>query len=611
MSEIELSKLATELVKQFSKPIFNGIGKLAKEKREKLEVVLNTCFTNYLIRNYDKYSKTKTILYRDAPVNLREFYVRTDLQSAFSNTIKECDFLDEIVANQRIIISGTAGSGKSTFCKSIFLDLVEKPIGIIPIFIELRQLNSDKTDSLLDFVLNYLNEFESNFSKEQLEYSLTLGKVLLIFDGFDELNNEFRDKYEKEIVKLATKYQNVLVIVSSRPDQRFQSWEEFHAYKILPLDKDKAKELIHKLNYDQQVKIKFWDALDKELFDKHESFASNPLLLTMMLLTYEQIAEIPNKIHLFYEQAFLTLFNKHDSLKNLYKRKSYSTLPLDDFKKLLSAFSVVSYADKKYYFKEDEITKYLAKALKLSGISINENLFFKDLLDTVCIMQRDGNGYTFTHRSFQEYFTAIFIVNYPSENKFQLIDKIAFTNSGDDVISMAFDINQDLIELEWIMPRIERMISHLSIIPETPEGKVILLSKLYNYLKIYEIGNKNGDYQISFVLYDSNDDDTRFIHHLYRIYKDEFVSAGRNRLKKKTKSDDKLIQYLLENAKNNVGQIDLTNVSQMNNEVMLLIDESDCYEYVSGNVNFAKEKLELLRIKHVNKQKELSELLFN
>jgi hypothetical protein len=612
VKELDPNKIAVELVKQFAKPIFEGVGKLTTDAHDKLKVTLNTCFSKYITRSYDKYSKTKTLLYRDAPVNLKDFYVRTDLELGFGDKIKESDFIEQLKSNKRVIISGTAGSGKSTFCKSIFLDLVEKPIGIFPIFVELRHLNSDENTSLFDFILKSLTEIEPTFTKSQLDYSLTLGKVLLIFDGFDELNNELREKYEKEVVNIAGKYHNILMLLSSRPDGRFQSWEEFYTYRILPLDKEKSKALISKLDYDRQVKRKFLEILDQKLFEQHESFASNPLLLTMMLLTYEQIAEIPNKIHLFYEQAFLTLFNKHDSLKSLYKRKSHSNLPLDDFKKLLAAFSIVSYADRKYYFSEDEINKYLKNALKISGMELDEKLFLKDLLDTVCIMQKDGNGYTFTHRSFQEYFTSIFLVTNASENKFKLIDKIAFVNDRDDVIPMVFDINKDLLEQEWIVPRMESMVTELSIVPDTTEGKVKLLSLMYKGLTVHEGDEQEEQCCIAFRLYSREGDHTRFFHMLYKIYGNEMREYHKNHDVQITgnQAHTQLISLILENHGETNNFLSLENISEIDDEIITLIYQSNCYKHLDRNLNYIKEKLISLREKYANKQEELSDLLF-
>ncbi|MEL4430165.1 NACHT domain-containing protein [Shewanella mangrovisoli] len=613
MKELDPNAIAVELVKQFAKPIFDGVGKLKGEALDKLKVTLNTCFSKYITRSYDRYSKTKTLLYRDAPVNIKDFYVRTDLEINFGRKIQESDFIEELQRNKRLVISGTAGSGKSTFCKSIFLDLIESPIGVFPIFVELRHLNTDSDTSLFDFILKTLTEIESTFTKSQLDYSLDLGKVLLIFDGFDELNNELREKYEKEIVAIASKYQNILMLLSSRPDGRFNSWEEFYVYRVLPLDKEKSKSLISKLDYDRQVKRKFLDVLDKSLYEIHESFASNPLLLTMMLLTYEQIAEIPNKIHLFYEQAFLTLFNKHDSLKSLYKRKSFSNLPLDDFKRLLSAFSIVSYVDRKYYFSEDEIKKYLENALRISGININKESFLNDLLDTVCIMQRDGNGYTFTHRSFQEYFTSIFIVNYASDNKFKIVDKIAFVNDRDDVIPMIFDINQDFLEQTWVIPRLEKMIDELSVIPDTKNGKVKLLSLMYRGLTTHD---NDGEYGIAFRLYRRDGDNTRFIHILYKIYNDELYQYHKTQRDidesdKVKEAERLLVQIVLEGEGEEQDFLSLEDLSSVPPEVISLIYASNCYGHVNTNLNFAKEKLSALREKYTCKQNDLSELLFS
>jgi len=614
MKELDPNALAVELVKQFSKPILDGLGKLTSDIQDRLRVTLNTCFQKYITRSYDRYSKTKTLLYRDAPVNLRTFYVRTDLKIGFDTKIEESEFLSELQSNKRVVISGSAGTGKSTFCKSILLDLIEKPIGIFPIFIELRHLNSDSNTSLFDFILNTLTEIEPTFNKAQLENSLHLGKVLLIFDGFDELNNELRDKYEKEIRNISSRLNNILVLLSSRPDNRFNSWEEFHTYSVLPLDKEKSKSLIQKLDYDRQVKRKFLDVLDKELYEKHWSFASNPLLLTMMLLTYEQIAEIPNKIHLFYEQAFLTLFNKHDSLKSLYKRKSFSNLPLDEFKKLLSAFSITSYVDRKYYFSEDEIIKYLNNALRISGVDTSPHLFLNDLLDTVCMLQRDGNGYTFTHRSFQEYFTSIFLVNYSSESKFRLIDRVAFINDRDDVIPMIYGINQDALEQEWIIPRMEAMITELSVIPNSDKGKIKLLSLMYKGITTY--CNDSDELSVAFRLHSKKGDHCRFIFILRKIYGDEmnaYHDAHKNKLKSPDENDAEARLIDLISSSSDEGDFELISLSDTSNideSTEELIIKSRCYEFVEIDTNYVREKLISLRQLYSKKQSELSELLF-
>lgn len=133
----------------------------------------------------------------------------------------------------------------------------------------------------------------------------------------------------------------------------------------------------------------------------------------MMLLTFDQFADIPEKVYLFYEQAFDTLFAKHDATKEAYKRKTYTGLSIDIFKKTLAYFCLASYYDQKHQFTDSEVREYINKSIKMMNYDIKTEDFLKDLRESVCILQKDGLYWIFTHRSFQEYFSAYCLGNYP------------------------------------------------------------------------------------------------------------------------------------------------------------------------------------------------------
>lgn len=457
MEEFNINKVFAEYASQMSSSVAEKCKGYGIDISDKFRSALGLCFSNYLGRYYDKYSKTKTLLYRDRPVSIRSFYVRTNF-SVSENEFAEEHIFDFLEKEKRVVFYGTAGCGKSTFSKSLFLEFVERRKDYFPIFVELRHLNEVDNVTLLGFIEGMLKDVEDGFRLEQFKYACKSGKIALILDGFDELDKNIKKVIEKEIISLSNKYKDILIIVSSRPDSRFDAWDEYILAKVLPLDKEKAKILVSKLDYDSEVKDKFYEGLDAGLYDKHESFASNPLLLTMMLLTYEQVAEIPEKMHLFYEQAFLTLFNKHDSLKSLYKRKSNTGLSLDSFRKILASFSILTYLDQKYFFEHVGCIEYLEKAKEISNQDFVPSLYLDDLQDAVCVLQKDGLGYTFTHRSFQEYFTAIFIVNSSSKKIYSLIDKVSNVNSYDNVVSMIYDMNPEFLESNWIIPKLGKIL---------------------------------------------------------------------------------------------------------------------------------------------------------
>jgi hypothetical protein len=141
-----------------------------------------------------------------------------------------------------------------------------------------------------------------------------------MFDGLDEIDHSIREGYCDQILQIAYQYPKTLLIVSSRPHNRFISWNEFHVGCIEAMNQDQVIELVTTMDYDAGVKQKFLEEVKTRIFESHEEFLSNPLLCTMMLMTFDEFAEITSKMHIFYDQAFNVLYNKHDATKTSFRR---------------------------------------------------------------------------------------------------------------------------------------------------------------------------------------------------------------------------------------------------------------------------------------------------
>lgn len=102
-------------------------------------------FTEYMLRAYEKYSTVNTLVLRNRIKQLKNIYVPLTLESPenVENTerIKLCGYPKEFFRkNKKLLIMDTAGMGKSTIVKRLFLDVIDQGYGI-PIFIELRRIN--------------------------------------------------------------------------------------------------------------------------------------------------------------------------------------------------------------------------------------------------------------------------------------------------------------------------------------------------------------------------------------------------------------------------------------------------------------------------------------
>ena len=431
--------------------------------------MLRMNFSDYLYSAIDRTSHVKTLLQRDEPVDLLSIYVETFLESG-GTTLRDDIIVERCRKQASICVIGSAGSGKTMFVRYLFLQLVEGGYGTIPIFVELRDLNSpDYNDDLVEFIYNIVVRPGAVVTKDQFRYCLRSALFILILDGLDEVEHSRRAAIERQIMNLRSSYPKLGIVISSRPDERLSAWSAFTVYRIGPMKKAQVKKLISRLPYEAKLRTKFIQEVDKNLYDKHSSFLSNPLLATMMLMTYDQFAHIPEKIHIFYEQAFETLYFRHDARKETaFRRKMYTDLAINDFRNCLSALCVSSYFKEKFQFSESEILDYIRKAAHSEKLKIIEGDYLSDLLESVCILQRDGLYLSFTHRSFQEYFAAVFIVRSPSIEIRDLLNVFCRRGTQDNVIGMAFDMNRSLIEREWILPKIRDLAEALEgLDPET------------------------------------------------------------------------------------------------------------------------------------------------
>lgn len=424
-------------------------GALAKPLKD-VALNLTTNFGPHLEITYDRCTKLKTLVNPDEPVDLLSQYVNLKFKCA-DRSYDDYGAIDEIRKRKRVVVSGTGGGGKTIFTKYIWISFFENPRGQIPVFVELRRFNEISADDLLSFIYHSIVASHANVPREVFDKGVASGLFVFILDGFDEVAKEKKKNVERQLLDLAKNNPECIMVVSGRPDEVFDAWQSFSNFEVLPLSKPQVVELVKKLKFDKTTKRKFIARINADLYNKHRSFLSTPLLATLMLLTFNQFADIPEKIHLFYEQAFDTLFARHDAMKESFKRDMHSKLTIDVFKKYFAYFCLVSYFDEKLEFTQSEITRYLSRGLRIENAKLNKENFLKDLQESVCVIQRDGLNLVFTHRTFQEFFAAYCLSRLSKKHFRPIVEQIA-GRSSDNVLQMLHDMNDDLLETEYLLP---------------------------------------------------------------------------------------------------------------------------------------------------------------
>jgi len=518
-----LIEVISKIVNECIEKAFNSFTVFFKRKYNQHKIKTGKAFEEYIKLSIEKYKYTKTILYKNKPVLIEDFYIDLDLE--LNNKIIDTRSVKNLIEiSNGLIITGIAGSGKSTLMKYLFLDSIKNEIGI-PLFIEIRNIKKDIFNDSFEILK------KSNFPQDVdlFKKILKSGKFIIFLDGIDEVNPEIRDKINSEILDMRESFSKNVYIVTSRPYDNFISWSHFTELKILPLNKEKAQLLIKKLDYKNSIKDKFLNNFDI-IFKNHQSFATNPLLLTLMLMTYAEYSVIPTKVSLLYEQIFEMLYSRHDATKYGYSRKHYSNLSQHVFKKIISCFSLDSYLDEKIRFTKKEINGYLRRAKKILEIEFDEDEYLKDLLQSICLLiqVQEGFYYTFIHRTFQEYFTSLFIVNIEINIRKKLLE-IAFKRvSHDRTLDLIFEMNKDIFENDFLIPKLYKI---------KEETKY---EKLNDNEESFRIFVENGGFEYSIITYPQT------LTHFHNPYKKDGLLELVNRIYPKIypKSNDITKYYM-------------------------------------------------------------------
>lgn len=507
---------------KYKKPVFlSKIGEdnilkiqLIKEKSAEihLEVENGTRDRSYLLKYAEyiagvkgKYSEAKSYLYRKEPRPFYDFFVCNNVQESVAvagkngswykpNVIKSVTIEDLLRRSSFLIISGTAGIGKSMMMQHLMNDAIKKyeKTGLIPIFVPLKKYDSSYKN-IESYVYSYFGLFDESLAEEDLKTLLSNGQSIVLFDGLDEIGSSDLSQFEIAVDGFVERYKKNVFVISSRPRAYRSSLERFTNINVLPFTKEQAIQLVDRLQFgedNEDFRESFKEKLKKGMYDTHKSLVMNPLLLTLMMMTYEDNADVPTERYLFYSKAYHALAEKHDAKKNSLKRTLSTGLSVDRLKAYLAEFSAKTYRDGEKEFDEEKIDRYFSRLKRRqedvdSGKEINVSDFIEDLVSKVCIMYEDNGKYQFIHDSFQDYFCALFF----SQQKDKMLQEIGnmfekrmHDQYDDQAFSMLYDMIPKHVEEYIFLPLLRGIIGEGE---SSLTGYEHFLLKAYPYITYY------------------------------------------------------------------------------------------------------------------------------
>lgn len=270
------------------------------------------------------------------------------------------------------LLLGAPGAGKSELTRWLALQLGTVghalqgiPSDIVPILIELRDLDDEvsRQGSSLGGIVGYITKRLSALGlaiAASIPWLAAQGRLLLLFDGMDEVRLPARRMCLAEMIRAVFKTTRCRVVVTSRlaleeelvhslspasPLLAEEPSDEFVAYYLEPFDDLQIAQFIDKwhhqtLGNDSAALTERRGRLRRSLEDSrplHE-LATNPLLLTLLCaLNYR--GELPRRRHLVLAEAAELMIHRWEAKKLLSHSQAEVSVSYDDKRRFLEALA--------------------------------------------------------------------------------------------------------------------------------------------------------------------------------------------------------------------------------------------------------------------------------
>ncbi|MDX2071859.1 MAG: NACHT domain-containing protein [Haliscomenobacter sp.] len=351
--------------------------------------------------------------------------------------------------NNKIVLLGNAGAGKSSLIKYISLQILknnENAIGLksienyIPIIVPINEYNKYKTQmkgGVLEFIFDCLKS-KYQVAVEDFLFLIEMvrnEKTIVFFDGLDEVFDiSERNEIKEDIDLFSKKHVNSIIIVSSR----YESYQEvffdstFTVYGVNQFNEEKILNFVSKwfkIEHEEREENvgKFILALQNIPLE----LKSNPLLLTLILLIYKYEKDLPKSKLDIYESCTKTLIERRDEKE---KKLDISS----NIKNKLSLLSVLAFWQYKIQSKQsDEVLSHNNVKKLLISYMVDKRII-EDLAEaetnaeTFLEFAKLRSIYfenNFTHKTFLEYLTAYYIyANFQIKGKLEERNEILTRN---------------------------------------------------------------------------------------------------------------------------------------------------------------------------------------
>lgn len=320
--------------------------------------------------------------------------------------------------SKRIFILGKPGAGKTTFLKYLAILACNGNLNKTPIYLSLKEW-SDSGLEIHDFIEKQFVICGFPDPKAFVKSILQVGEALILLDGLDEVSQVGleRMKMIQVLTDLANQYTDCTFCLTCRVAASDYTFTQFKYVEIADFNETQKNIFIEKWYQDDPEKfnsfLKEWPKAENSGF---RELAQTPLLLALLCLAFDETLQFSKRRVDLYAEALDALLKKWDSSRGVLRAEIYRKLSLNRKKQLLSRIAAKNFQESNYLLRKDTLVSSINDfLLQLPPDDKDPDPDAENVLSAIeyqhgLLVERAYGIYSFSHLSFQEYFTARYII---------------------------------------------------------------------------------------------------------------------------------------------------------------------------------------------------------
>lgn len=362
-------------------------------------------------------------------IDLDDIYINVQFQGKKDERLVGFDVAKK---EQFLMVLGEPGAGKSTFLRKVGLEILSGKEKIyksqlLPVFLELKKFDDTEIDiyKIQGYIVKELNIFgfldPQLFAKKALEQ----GRLLILFDGLDEVPDDFVRNAIYGIRDFVDKYDQNRFIISCRSAVHYSSaFPRFKTVTVAEFDDEQIRSYIEswfrsRRDHDKGIAEKSnrmarncWNLLKSEDHKGAKHLAKTPLLLTFLCMVYEHSQNFSRNKSSLYSRALRILLEEWSAEKQINKEKMLLDVDLEE--SLLSEIAFNNFVRNRSKFGRRELIKDI-RGFIFENENAPKNIDATKVLEEISVRQgilveQSDGEFSFSHLTIQEYLASQYII---------------------------------------------------------------------------------------------------------------------------------------------------------------------------------------------------------